>query len=146
MEIVRINTKDPLYESERQLRNRILLRPIGVPDHAWEMHDEGSWHFIAIEDGHVIGCVVLFPLDSEGKKTQLMQMAVESNYQRKGLGKLLANELLSFCKSRGISEVICHSRNTAVKFYLNLGFEIYGEPFVEVGIEHYHMRKKLIKE
>jgi hypothetical protein len=25
-------------------------------------------------------------------------------------------------------------------FYLNLGFEIYDEPFVEVGIPHEHMR------
>jgi predicted GNAT family N-acyltransferase len=31
-------------------------------------------------------------------------------------------------------------RNNAVSFYLNLGFEIYDAPFVEVGIQHYHMR------
>jgi len=138
-----ITVKDAFYESERQLRNRILLRPIGQPDHAWEMHDEKAWHFVAVEEGNVIGCVVLIPLDSEGHTAQLMQMAVESSRQGKGIGKLLADELLSFCKTKGIKEVICHSRDTAVKFYLNLGFEIYGEPFSEVGIKHYHMRFKL---
>lgn len=135
-----INTKDPLYESERQLRNRILLRPIGQPDHAWEMHDKKSWHFIAVDEGNVIGCVVLVPLDKKGYKTQLMQMAVESNQQGKGIGKLLVSELLKFCKTKDIKEVTCHARETAVKFYLHQGFEIYDAPFTEVGIQHYHMR------
>jgi hypothetical protein len=46
----------------RELRNKILLRPIGIPDHAWEMHDKKSWHFVAVENDVVIGCVVLVPL------------------------------------------------------------------------------------
>jgi predicted GNAT family N-acyltransferase len=140
MTIQQIETDNPLYQLETDLRNRILLRPIGVPDHAWEMHDHKAWHFVAIEENTVIGCVVLNPLNPEKTKTQLMQMAVETNQQRKGIGKLLAKELLSFCKSNGIKEIICHARNNAVSFYLNLGFEIYGAPFVEVGIQHYHMR------
>jgi predicted N-acetyltransferase YhbS len=39
---------------------------------------------------------VLNPLNPEKTKTQLMQMAVETNQQRKGIGKLLVEELLSF--------------------------------------------------
>jgi len=135
-----INTTNSLYLLEQDLRNRILLRPIGVPDHAWEMHDKKAWHFVALENDVVIGCVVLNPLNPEKTKTQLMQMAVETNQQGKGIGKLLVKELLSFCMSNGIKEVVCHARDNAVPFYLNLGFEIYDEPFVEVGIPHEHMR------
>jgi len=135
-----INTTNSLYLLEQDLRNRILLRPIGVPDHAWEMHDKKAWHFVAVENDVVIGCVVLNPLNPEKTKTQLMQMAVETNQQGKGIGKLLVKELLSFCMSNGIKEVVCHARDNAVPFYLNLGFEIYDEPFVEVGIPHEHMR------
>jgi predicted GNAT family N-acyltransferase len=135
-----IDTKNALYQLERELRNKILLRPIGIPDHAWEMHDEKSWHFVVVKNDIVIGCVLLVPLDQAQKKTQLMQMAVETNQQRKGIGQLLVNELLSFCKSKGISEVVCHSRENAVPFYLNLGFELFDAPFMEVGIQHSHMR------
>jgi len=135
-----IDTANDLYQLERELRNEILLRPIGIPDHAWEMQDEKSWHFVAIENDNVIGCVVLVPLDQEQTKTQLMQMAVETNQQGKGIGKLLVKELLAFSKSKGIKEVVCHSRDNAVPFYLNLGFEIFDDPFVEVGIQHYHMK------
>ena len=138
-----INTKDPLYQQERELRNKVLLRPIGIPDHAWEMNDETSWHFVAVQNEEVIGCVVLFPLDNSGQQTQLKQMAVENNYQGKGIGKLLVNELLSFCKMKGIKEVVCHARDNSVKLYLSLGFEIYGDSFVEVGIPHSHMKIKV---
>jgi predicted GNAT family N-acyltransferase len=67
-----------------------------------------------------------------------MQMAVETNQQRKGIGKLLV--VLSFFAVNGIKEIICHARNNAVSFYLNLGFEIYDCTFCGSGIQHYHMR------
>ena len=141
--IQRIETSNPLYQLETDLRNRILLRPIGVPDHAWEMHDQKAWHFVAVERDAVIGCVVLNPLNPKKTKTQLLQMAVETNQQGKGIGKLLVKELLSFCNAKGIKEVVCHARDNAVPFYLSLGFETYDEPFVEVGIQHSHMRINL---
>jgi hypothetical protein len=53
MTIQQIETDNPLYQLETDLRNRILLR--GVPDHAWEMHDHKAWHFVAIEENTVIG-------------------------------------------------------------------------------------------
>ena len=140
-----IDTKNALYQMERELRNKILLRPIGVPDYAWEMHDEKSWHFVAVENEVVFGCVVLVPLDPGQKKAQLMQMAVETDQQGNGIGTLLVNELLAFCRSAGIKELVCHSRENAVPFYLNLGFEIYDKPFMEVGISHSHMRINLKK-
>lgn len=138
-----IDIKHPFYPFEQELRNSILLRPIGIPDHAWEMHDEKSWHFVAVENNHVIGCVVLVPLNPEQTKTQLMQMAVETQHQGKGIGKLLVKELINFSKTNGIQEVVCHARDNAVPFYQNLGFEIYDKPFIEVGIQHYHMRINL---
>lgn len=138
-----ITTSERLYALEQELRNKILLRPIGIPDHAWEMHDEKSWHFVALENENVIGCVVLVPLDGGKTKTQLMQMAVETDQQGKGIGKLLVNRLLAFSQSVGIREITCHARENAVPFYVSLGFEIYGSPFDEVGIQHYHMRKDL---
>ena len=40
LEIKQITILDPLYQLERELRNKILLRPIGLPDNAWEMKDD----------------------------------------------------------------------------------------------------------
>ena len=131
---------NPLYQQERQLRNEVLLRPIGLPDHAWEMKDDIAWHIVALENEKVIGCVLLAPLNEENSEAQLMQMAVHPDFQRKGIGKLLVEEVLNIARENSISSVKCHSRAKAVDFYLKMGFNIYGEPFEEVGVMHRYMR------
>ncbi len=138
--IQQINMQDALYQEERELRNKVLLRPIGLPDHAWEMKDAKAWHFVALQNNKVIGCVVLWPFEGEPHKAQLMQMAVDTSLQGKGIGKLLVNELISFCKKNGIREMVCHARENAFEFYHNLNFEKTGEEFTEVGILHYRMK------
>lgn len=144
VEIRRITIQDPLYQKERILRNIVLLRPIGLPDHAWEMNDDKSWHFVAMDNNSLIGCVVLFPTNKEKTTAQLMQMAIDPAHQGKGVGKMLVNYLLDFSKQQGVSEVTCHSRKNVNPFYQKLGFEIYGEAFTEVGIPHNHMKIQIV--
>ena len=95
IKISRISMEDPFYQQERDLRNRILLRPIGIPDFGWEHNDASSWHFIASEGGKVIGCVVLVRLDQQASKTQLIQMAVEREFQGQGVGRMLVEHLIA---------------------------------------------------
>lgn len=138
-----ITTSDPHYSAMQDLRNRILLRPLGLADNSWEMFDKESWLFVAVEDNAVVGCAILVPSEGEHKSAQLMQMAVEANFQGRGIGKLLVTELISLAKENAILEIRCHSRKNAVNFYQSLGFEVYGEPFEEVGIIHSHMKLML---
>ncbi len=135
--------EDPLYQQERELRNRILLRPIGIPDFGWEKNDPRSWHFVAHENGRVLGCVVLVRLDPEARRTQLIQMAVETEFQGRGLGRMLVKELIRFARQQEVGEILIHSREEVTQFYERLGFQIVGEPFEEVGIRHRHMLMRL---
>ncbi len=147
--IKRITLDNPLYQAERELRNQILLRPIGIPDYGWEMYDRKSWHFVALNRDcavrtsradRLMGCVVLVPLDEINQKAQLIQMAVDESMQGRGIGTLLVQELLKFAKARGLTEVACHARQEAVAFYRKFQFEVYDEPFEEVGLMHRHMK------
>lgn len=139
IKVKEIKMTEALYQKERDLRNKILLRPIGIADFGWEMHDKESLHFVAVKAEEVVGCVVLY-LESGIERARLMQMAVDESMQRQGVGKLLIELLLSTAKARGIKEVTCHARSDAVQFYLKVNFEIVGEPFDEVGVEHFNMR------
>ena len=140
VQIKRIDLEDPLYQKERLLRNKILLRPIGIPDFGWEKNDVKSWHFVAIDKLDLVGCVVLVPLDGQNEKAQLIQMAVDDEWQGHGLGRLLVDALLEFSKKMKFREIQVHSRSDITSFYTHMKFEIYGDEFEEVGVKHRHMR------
>ena len=138
LEIKQIEMRDALYQQERELRNKILLRPIGIPDFGWEMHDPESLHFVATKNNQVVGCVVLYL--NEGINTaRLMQMAVDQDLQKQGIGQKLVELLLTTAREKGIKEVVCHARADAASFYSKVNFKIFGEPFLEAGVEHFHM-------
>lgn len=136
-----IEMSDPLYQQERELRNKILLRPVGTPDFGWEHNDPHSAHFVAVKDcGQVVGCALLYQNPETPHTARLMQMAVDDTCQGQGIGRLLIGALLAYARQIELPEVTCHARGNVVGFYEGLGFEAYGEPFVEVGITHRYMR------
>jgi predicted GNAT family N-acyltransferase len=142
-EIIRIDMKNPLYQKERELRNKVLLRPIGIPDFGWEMNDPAAWHFVAMNKSVLIGCVLLVPMDTEIPKGRLIQMAVDHDWQGKGIGKLLVRSLIDFAISEGIKEIEIHSRAEVTSFYEQLGFKVFGDEFEEVGIKHRLLQLKI---
>ena len=139
VKIIRIDMQHSLYQKERELRNKILLQPIGIPDYGWEMNDSRSWHFAAIDGSELIGCVLLVPLDKDFRKGQLIQMAVDDNWQGKGVGKQLVKALLDFAKKKGFTEIEIHSRADVTSFYEAMGFIAFGDVFEEVGVQHKHL-------
>ncbi|MFT7619732.1 MAG: putative GNAT family N-acyltransferase [Planctomycetota bacterium] len=143
IEYLTIDMASPYYQGERELRNLILLRPIGIPDFGWEMRDKDSFHFVAISGQDVVGCVVLYPNPENPTSAQLMQMGVSESMQGKGVGTELVKQLVQYAKANKIEEVTCHSRLDAVLFYAKLDFELVGEPFVEADVVHRHMTLKL---
>jgi hypothetical protein len=46
---------------------------------------------------------------------------------------------------RGYFRIYLHARGYAVDFYLQQGYEVFGEDFEEVGIPHKHVQKYLKK-
>jgi N-acetylglutamate synthase-like GNAT family acetyltransferase len=139
MDILKIKQSDcELYQQERELRNEVLLRPIGLPDYGWEHNDKEAAHFVAVKDHIVVGCVLL--VKRENNRAQLMQMAVKEEFQSTGVGKKLLQKLIENAKNQNIKEVYCHARENAIPFYLKNNFKIYDKPFVEVGVVHNYMK------
>jgi predicted GNAT family N-acyltransferase len=70
-------------------------------------------------------------------------MAVEPARQGTHVGQALVRELEQEVSRRGFRTVTLHARETAVGFYARLGYQVFGEPFTEVGVPHRHMRREL---
>lgn len=146
--IRRIDRSHPLYDQARELRSRVLLEPIGIThDDLARMFpgfEERFEHFVAFVEHpkgpRVVGVVCLLPSFPEIGTAKLMQMAVDPQRQREGIGRKLVVELEKRAFGElGIRHLFCHAREDAAPFYAQLGWEVEGEPFDEAGIRHFRM-------
>lgn len=143
-----ITTSDPLYPQLCDLREAVLLRPLGK-DMAWFREhyahvDDKAEFFAAIIDHpngpRVVGCVLLIPNYPEDGVGKLVQMAVDPQRQGEGIGRRLVIELESRAFGEiGLREIFCHAQSTAVGFYDRLGWATDPAEFEEAGIPHRRM-------
>ena len=130
------------YEETVALRDEVLRNPLGLSyDPAELAGEKDSFHFALRDGSEVVACLVLKPLDERCIK--MRQLAVRESSQGKGFGRELVSYAESFAKGKGYEEIVLHARETARGFYQKLGYEAEGDSFVEVGLPHLFMRKKL---
>ena len=97
-------------------------------------------HAIARDsDGRAIGTGRLIP----GELPRIGRMAVVRSWRRSGVGAQILKLLCEEAKRRGYAEVMLHSQTHATPFYFRHGFLSHGAEFLEAGIPHQEMRKKL---
>ena len=130
------------YEQEVQLRDRILRAPLGLTFTDQQLAaEESEFHFALRGDSQLVACLVVTPLTETHAK--IRQMAVDTNFQRQGLGTQLVGKVEQELAAQGFGEVELNARDIAVDFYKRLGYETEGDLFLEVGIPHWKMTKKL---
>jgi len=72
-----------------------------------------------------------------------MDPAVLEPWRSRGVGQALMVVSLDCVSNLGLTTALLDSQLTASSFYEKLGFEQYGEEFVECGIPHIAMRKRI---
>ena len=125
-----------------QLREAVLRKPIGLSLHDEDLSaEENDLVFAAKEGDAVVGCLLLRTLDNG--KGKLRQMAVDPDYQHRGIGRALLDAAEAYALEEGLLWLELHARQEAVAFYENAGYHPSGEPFTQVGIPHLKMAKTL---
>lgn len=142
LKFCRIEYGSARYRETVRLRERVLREPLGLRFTAEQLQAEYPYHhLIALLDDHVVGCLYLIA-EPEGR-IRLKQFVIAPEWQGQGAGKLLMEYTENFCRLLNCTEIYMHARQTAVPFYLEMGYEIYDEPFQEIGLSHRKMRKLL---
>ncbi len=122
------------------LRYAVLRKPLGLVFTSEQLSEEhNEIHLRGLLGSTLVCCLQLRPIDKH--TVQMRQVAVDESYQSKGIGRALVEYCEQVARDEQFTEIILHARETAVEFYLKLGYEVYGEPFIEVGIPHRNMRK-----
>jgi|688.fasta_scaffold35592_9 predicted GNAT family N-acyltransferase len=137
-----VDAKSEYYTKSLSLRNEVLRVPIGLNLFEENLQDESDQiTFIAMSDEQIIGCLVLKQINETDVKFR--QMAVMNKYHQLGIGSQLMHNAENFCRMNGIHYIELHARKSVVNFYIKLGYSMIVEEFIEVGIPHYKMFKKL---
>lgn len=121
------------------LRERVFVVEQGVPaELERDANDPLCCHAVAESGaGLVVGTGRLLPDGHIGR------MAVASEWRSAGVGGKILEALVDEAARLGFAEVVLNAQLGAVAFYLRHGFAAEGEVFVEAGIEHRTMRRRL---
>jgi len=79
----------------------------------------------------------------EAGEAKIERMAVLSQYRGQGIGRGILAHLEDELKLRRIKHSVLHAQKPVIAFYESCGYQVTGAPFVEVGIQHVVMRKRL---
>jgi predicted GNAT family N-acyltransferase len=102
--------------------------------------DAESTHLVAVEHGRVIGtCRLLF----RGNVARLGRLAVDPDRRGEGIAGALLALADRIALERGADAISLHAQTYARRLYLDAGYEERGPEFVEEGIEHVAMGKRL---
>jgi N-acetylglutamate synthase-like GNAT family acetyltransferase len=126
------------------LRYRVLREPWSQPmaTATDALEDKSVNAYIENEHKEIIACARL--QENEGKIGQIRFMAVDDDYQGKGLGKMLVNFLENKGKELKLQKIELQARENAVEFYKTCGYSVKEKTFLLWGmIQHFLMEKQL---
>ena len=121
------------------IRNAVFVDEQGVPPELEsDGRDSGASHFLATDEaGRPVGTARLL---DDG---QIGRIAVLPAFRRRGIGRRLLSLAVETARTRGESRVWLHAQIEAQELYLQAGFRIVGERFMEAGIAHIGMERDL---
>lgn len=100
---------------------------------------------------HILGLLNNEPI-ATGKmkmingKMKFERIAVRKKWRRTGVGSALVQFMLEKSNEMGVFNIQFNAQSNVSIFYEKLGFQKKGNPFLEVGIEHILMEKRIQRE
>ena len=98
-------------------------------------------HYLAKLGGDAVGTARVRPLG--GGTLKFERIAVRASHRKTQIGRALMERAIADALRSGARACVLHAQTDAAAFYLKLGFTQEGETFVEAGIPHVRMTKKL---
>jgi predicted GNAT family N-acyltransferase len=81
-------------------------------------------------------------LRDNGTSAKIGRVAVRRSNRGFGIGKSLIAAIEGDPDLRHVHRFLLDAQTHALQFYARLGYEAYGEEFMDAGIPHRHMKKR----
>lgn len=133
---------DELQFDAKLIRETVFIQEQNIPENEeWDEQDAISLHFviydISAESRISIATARLLQNNSIGR------VAVLKAYRGLGIGRLLMQNIIDHAKTEQREFLKLSSQVHAISFYESLGFHIEGTEYLDCGIPHIDMLKKL---
>lgn len=126
-------------EAIRGVRHAVFVQEQGIPAALeWDGNDPACLHVLAISAGQPVGTA---RMQADG---HIGRMAVLAPWRGMGIGRALLASLIRAAAERGLASAWLTAQVHAVGFYRRAGFVAEGEPFMEAGIAHQKMVRRLV--
>ena len=124
-----------------ELRRVVFCQEQGVSLEAErDGRDHEALHLVVFDRQSLVGtCRLLL----DGDAARLGRMAVSPDRRGAGIGGALLGEADRAAASAGSRLILLHAQTYARGVYDRAGYEVRGEPFMEEGIEHVTMVKRV---
>lgn len=137
------DTMSNIYLDALRIRHKVFVQEQRVSMEEEVDKDEAySIHFVLyLNPDEPVATVRLLPLNDTQVKLQRMAVLPEKRGQH--YGETIILEAEKFAQEQGFKEIILGAQLTAETFYEKLGYQSYGDVFLDANIEHHHMKKEL---
>lgn len=141
MKIIKFHSYDhKYYQQNLYLRDAILRRPIGKKISLDDLETEMDNDFYGlIMDDKLLGTLSIYA--EQLHVAHLTAFAVDSHFQKQGLGTRLLKFTIADLRHRGFTKIKVNARVSAKEFYTKNGFIVVGEKYHNqwLGIDYYVM-------
>lgn len=138
-----LNTHE-LYELLR-VRNQVFVVEQNCPYQDIDGIDLHAIHMFYEHENQIYGCLRLFYKDEDHKTVQIGR--VLSTERGRGIGRRLLHEGVKTAISRmKAEEIYLEAQTYAIGFYEREGFKVVSDEFLEDGIPHVKMIRKVSEE
>ena len=122
------------------VRHEVFVLEQGVPPELErDEADAGAVHVVASDGASVVGTARL----TRDGEARIGRVAVLPAWRRRGIAGMLLAALEAEAARLGIAEVSLHSQTYVQALYERHGYAVTGPGFVEAGIDHVPMAKRL---
>jgi len=142
MNVKIVSYKSVEYYQALALRDLVLRAPLGLIFSTQDLQSEEECiHFVVELDDVIIATAQMVDLANSSFK--MRQVAVHPTFRGTGYGSKLVAFIEEWAVKKSIDKIILHARETACHFYLKRNYNKVGAEFIEVGIPHYFMEKRI---
>ncbi len=123
------------------LRLSVFAEEQQVPvEEELDRFDAEALHLVVVDRGKVVATCRLV-VDRE--RAKLGRMAVEQQSRRQGIAAAMLREADDQAARLGVKQITLAAQCYVAALYEQAGYQPYGEPFDDAGIEHIWMSKQL---